>query len=105
MLRHPALAQALVGGSCNLDQAAVVVEVFDDLDRLGLDEPLLADAQAFLLDQTWALGPRDLRRAGQALVEQLTARPSQDTLRVTRRRCGPSSTRPSTPWHARSGTP
>ena len=79
VVRHPALAAALVSGSCNVDQATVLVEVFDDLDRLGLDQALLDDAQAFLLDQTPALVPRDLKRAGQALVEELSTRPSQDT--------------------------
>ncbi|MGH8971354.1 MAG: DUF222 domain-containing protein, partial [Actinomycetes bacterium] len=58
--RHPALAAALAAGDINVAQAKVVLEVFDRLDALGLDEWTRAAAQRFLLEQTHALGPRDL---------------------------------------------
>ncbi|MGH8939122.1 MAG: DUF222 domain-containing protein, partial [Actinomycetes bacterium] len=78
LLRHPALADALAAGAVNVAQAKIVIEVFDRLDDLGLDEPTRQAAQRFLLEQTHALGPRDLTRAGQALLEALTRRPSVD---------------------------
>ncbi|MGH8971254.1 MAG: DUF222 domain-containing protein, partial [Actinomycetes bacterium] len=76
--RHPALADALAEGAVNVAQARVLLEVFDRLDALGLDEWTRAAAQRFLLEQTHALGPRHLARAGQALLEALTRRPSVD---------------------------
>jgi hypothetical protein len=96
--RHARVAAALIAGVVTVEQAEVVVTVMDqvlDLPGLvgyrcagdgGTDDGAESDESAgdadaaveFLLEQCAALGPRELARAGQAVVEALTRHPSID---------------------------
>ena len=77
--RHPMVHAALADGRVTVEQAGVTATV---LDRVALLPEVSADerqeAARFLLDQGAALTPRDLARAGQAVLEALTATPSLD---------------------------
>jgi hypothetical protein len=77
--RHPQVEAALADAVMTPEQAAVAVAV---LDRVALLPDVSDDDRAaageFLVVQAGSLSPRDLGRAGEALVEALSAAPSVD---------------------------
>lgn len=77
--RHPTVEAALARGEVTVEQATVVTAALDRVALLpevsGDDR---ADAASFLVAQCAVLVPRDLARAGQAVVEALTVSPSED---------------------------
>jgi hypothetical protein len=79
LARHPIVRAALAEAEVTLEQADVAAEA---LDRIAALPGLTADdrdtAARFLLAQAAALPPRELARAGQALIEALTRTPSRD---------------------------
>ena len=63
-------AEALGAGDLNVAQARVVVEALDALpDDLGDD--LVVKAEAYLVEQAAAFGPRELRHLGRGVLEHL----------------------------------
>ena len=77
--RHPGVLEALAAGGVSPEQAVVVTGVLDRVRILpGLSEGEPAQAAMLLVESAAALGPRDLARAGQAVVEALTRTPSVD---------------------------
>ena len=73
--RHALVTEALAAGAVTVEQAEVLTRVLDTgrRDAAEVDEERAAAAGRFLVAQCEALAPRDLARAGQALVEALTA--------------------------------
>lgn len=77
--RHPAVLEALGAGTLTAEQAGVVAAALDRMDALpDIQAADRAAAARFLLAQCGALTPRDLARAGQAVLEALTVAPSTD---------------------------
>jgi hypothetical protein len=77
--RHPQVRAALAQAAVTVEQATVLATALDRV--VLLPEVTPADRQAaarFLLDQCASLAPRDLARAGQAVLEALTTSPSTD---------------------------
>ncbi len=77
--RHDVVLAALASGAVTVEQGEVLAAVLHQVHAL----PGLADGEAdaaaeFLLDQCSQLGPRELARAGQAVIETLTRTPSVD---------------------------
>ena len=76
LARHPQVQTSLAQGTVTVEQATVTATVLDQVRLLpGLTECDRAEAAAFLLEQCSALAPRDLARAGQAVLEALTHAP------------------------------
>ena len=76
---HPPVADALALGELTAEQAEVVTTALDQVGALpGSEAAELAAAAEFLLEQCAVLAPRELARAGQAVVEALTRHPSID---------------------------
>jgi len=88
--RHPVLLDALAAGAVTVEQAEVLAAVLHQVAGLpGLDPGTDGDsggaeggeaaaAAEFLIGQCATLTPRELARAGQAVVEALTRAPSAD---------------------------
>jgi len=77
--RHALVTDALAAGAVTVEQADVLTRVLDTVDAMPwVDEGERTGAGRFLVAQCDALTPRDLERAGQALVEALTGAPSED---------------------------
>jgi hypothetical protein len=77
--RHTLVTEALAAGAVTVEQADVLTLVLDTIDAMAeLDEEERVAAGRFLVAQCDALAPRDLERAGRALVEALTLMPSVD---------------------------
>ena len=77
--RHPVLSDALGSGAVTGEQAEALTPVLDAVAALpGLHEEERAAAGRFLVAQCATLTPRELARAGGALVEALTVTPSVD---------------------------
>ena len=77
--RHTVVQAGLASGAVTADQAEVLVRVLDTVATMpGVGDADRAAAGRFLVDQCQTLAPRDLERAGKALVEALTVAPSED---------------------------
>ena len=77
--RHTVVQAGLASGAVTADQAEVLVRVLDTVAAMpGVEEADRAAAGRFLVAQCETLAPRDLERAGKALVEALTVTPSED---------------------------
>ena len=77
--RHPVLEAALADGRVTVEQAGVAATALDRVTTLPeVAADVGQDAAGFLVDLCASLAPRDLARAGQALVEELTCAPSVD---------------------------
>ena len=75
--RHPALLAALAAGTVTVEQGEVLAAVLHQVAGLpGLTDAEVDAAAEFLVDQCPHLGPRELARAGQAVIETLTRTPS-----------------------------
>lgn len=77
--RHPHVENALADATLTTEQASVIGTALDKIATL----PELTDddrdaAAGFLVEHAASLTPRDLERAGQAVLETLTRAPSQD---------------------------
>ena len=77
--RHAVVTEALAAGALTVEQAETLTPVLDAVDAMpGVDKGERAAAGRFLVAQCDTLTPRDLARAGRALLEALTATPSLD---------------------------
>ena len=77
--RHAVVTEALAAGTATVEQAETLTPVLDAVDAMpGVDKGERAAAGRFLVAQCDTLTPRDLARAGRALLEALTATPSLD---------------------------
>jgi hypothetical protein len=77
--RHPGVLDALATGAATVEQGEVLAAVLHQVDALpGVEEGAAAAATEFLVEQCALLAPRELARAGQAVVETLTRTPSVD---------------------------
>ncbi len=77
--RHPVMLDALAAGAVTVEQGEVLAAVLHQIDGLpGLEDGEVAAAAEFLVEQCELLGPRELTRAGQAVIETLTRTPSTD---------------------------
>ena len=77
--RHGLVSEALAAGAVTVEQAEVLTGVLDTVEAMpGVQTAERSVAGRFLLAQCDALTPRDLARAGRALVEALTTTPSAD---------------------------
>ena len=77
--RHPMVLDALAAGTITVGQGEVLGAVMHQVAGLpGLTDGEIDAAAEFLLDQCSQLGPRELGRAGQAVIETLTRTPSLD---------------------------
>ena len=80
VLGQPAVHDALAAGRVTPEQAAVIADTLDQVDRLdGVSSVERADAADLLVDQADLLDPRDLQVVGRELVEHLTSTPSVDS--------------------------
>jgi hypothetical protein len=79
VLGQPVVHEALAAGQLTAEQATVIADALDQVDRLDRVSVVeKADAAALLLDQAELLDPRDLQVVGRELVEHLTRTPSVD---------------------------
>ncbi|MGH8894200.1 MAG: hypothetical protein ACRDWY_13005, partial [Actinomycetes bacterium] len=77
--RHPRVETALGSAAVTVEQATVTATALDKIAGLpDLDDGDREAAAGFLLAQCASLAPRDLARAGQAILEALTVTPSTD---------------------------
>jgi hypothetical protein len=77
--RQPTVAAALAAGAVTVEQAAVAATALDRIDALpGIEAEDRDTAARLLVEQAAALGPRELARAGQEILERLTCTPSED---------------------------
>ena len=77
--RHPVVLDALAAGAVTVEQGEVLAAVLHQVDALpGLEDAEATAAADFLVEQCGHLGPRELARAGQAVIETLTRTPSTD---------------------------
>ena len=63
-------AEGLVAGEVNVARARVIVEVLDELPT-DLGDDLRVKAEAYLVEQAEAFGPRELRHLGRGVLEHL----------------------------------
>jgi len=77
--RHAVVTEALATGAVTVEQGEVLTRVLETVETFpGVAEGERTAAGRFLVAQCDALAPRDLERAGRAMVEALTASPSVD---------------------------
>ena len=77
--RHAVVQAGLASGAVTAGQAEVLARVLDTVAAMpGVADADRAAAGRFLVAQCETLAPRDLARAGKALVEALTVTPSED---------------------------
>jgi len=77
--RHAVVTEALATGAVTVEQGEVLTRVLETVETFpGVAEGERTAAGRFLVAQCDALAPRDLERAGRAVVEALTAAPSVD---------------------------
>jgi hypothetical protein len=77
--RHPSVLDALGTGTVTVEQGEVLAAVLHQVEALpGVEDAETAAAADFLVEQCGLLWPRELARAGQAVVETLTLAPSVD---------------------------
>ena len=77
--RHPRVLDALATGTVTVEQGEVLAAVLHQVEALpGVEDAETAAAADFLVEQCGLLGPRELARAGQAVLEALTRAPSVD---------------------------
>ena len=86
-------AEGLVAGEVNVAQARVIVEVLDELPT-DLGDDLRAKAEAYLVEQAEAFGPRELRHL--AAVSSNTSPPRSPT-RPSTSGCSPTKPAPPPP--------
>lgn len=78
-LAHPLVTTALADAELTVEQAQVVTGVLDGLAaRPEITQPDRAAAGELLVELAATLPPRELLRAGEALIERLTAAPDTD---------------------------